>query len=282
MREDDPDPRTVPIETPHGRNLKLAIATGLTLAALVIGLLLLGPAPFFALVFVIVLVAQAEFYGAIRKAGYDPATALGLVAGGVLMVGTFTRGESAAGFVLFLTLIFSFVWFVAMDNRPDLVVNVAVTILGVAYIPLLGSFIALMVPRSDGVSVILVTVGAAAVYDVLAYAGGSRFGRRVLAPQISPNKTIEGSAIATVGLIAVGAPIVALIGPWNYWQGLIFTAAVAVVAPFGDLVESLIKRDLGVKDMGAVFPGHGGALDRVDAILFVAPVAYLSLKIFGL
>lgn len=279
-----------------GRNLKLAIATGLTLAALAFGLLALGPQAFFVLVFVMILLAQGEFYLATRKAGYDPATALGLVAGAVLLLGSFLRGEAAATLVIFLTVVFSFVWYMGSSpSRPSegeragsLMSSFGITLLGVAYIPLMGSFVALMlrmapgIDGDDGRGAVLVALGAAALYDVFAYAGGSRFGKRKLAPQISPGKTVEGALIASVGVTILAAALSPLFGPWNPVQGAVFGLAASLAAPLGDLFESLMKRDLGIKDMGSVFPGHGGALDRFDAILFTAPVAYLTLRLFGL
>jgi len=265
------------------RNVRLAVATGLLLAALVLGLLYLGAAPFFALALLILLIAQGEFYLAARQAGHSPATALGLVGGALLLLGVFFKDESAAGIVLFLTLVFCFIWYLAMESRANLVTNIGVTILGLAYVPLLGSFVALMLSRPhDGRAVTIVAVGGAALYDVYAYAAGSRFGKTALAPAISPNKTREGALIATAGLLVTSALAAPLIGPWNVPQALVLGMLISVSAPMGDLFESLLKRGFGIKDMSAILPGHGGALDRIDAMLFTAPTVYFSLRLFGL
>lgn len=279
----DAPPTVIQPARKAGRNLKLAIATGLTLAALVIGLLYLGPPYFFALAFVVILIAQGEFYSATRKAGYDPATALGLVAGAVMLAGVFFKGPQAAGLVLFLSLTFCFVWYIAHESRDGVIVNIGVTMLGIAYIPMLGSFAGLLARRpGDSLGVTLTMIGAAAFYDIFAYAGGSRFGKTPLAPAVSPKKTREGALIATVGIIVMAALVAPLLGPWSPAQGALLGVLVAATAPLGDLFESMIKRDLGIKDMGAIFPGHGGALDRIDAILFTAPAIYISLAIHGL
>lgn len=265
-----------------GRNLELAILTGVTLGALVVGLLYLGSEAFFGLAVIVIVLAQAEFYRAARGGGHNPAAALGLVAGAVLLLGVFVRGEPAAGIILSVTLAGCFLWYMSLETRTAMVTNVAVTMLGVAYIPLLGSYVGLLALRPDGRGVTIVAIGGAAVYDIFAYAGGSKLGRHPMAPSISPNKTWEGAAVATlatVGLMALAAP---RLGPWSITQAAILGAAIAVVAPLGDLVESAIKRDLKIKDMGTIFPGHGGALDRIDAILFTAPTVYLSLKVFGI
>lgn len=285
MAEQDRDPpegTEAVAESRRGRNLKAAIAAGLVLAALALGLLYLGEAPFFALAVILILIAQGEFYLAVRRGGYEPATALGLVAGAILLIGSFVRGETAAALVLLLVIVFSFVWYLAAEQRARVAVSVAITLLGVAYVPLLGSFAALILRRSDGRGIIIAVMGAAAIYDVIAYAGGSRFGKRRLAPRISPSKTVEGAAAASAGVMVLAVILGPVLGPWSWWQALTFGALIGVTAPIGDLVESLIKRDLGIKDMGAIIPGHGGAMDRLDAILFSAPAAYLTLRVFGL
>ncbi|MGH2773224.1 MAG: phosphatidate cytidylyltransferase [Actinomycetota bacterium] len=267
---------------PGKRNLRLAVATGITLGALVAGLLYLGPPAFFGLAFVVILIAQGEFYLATRKAGMAPAAALGLVAGGILMLGVFYRGEAAAGIVVFLAVVSSFVWFLALPPAARGITNITTTIFGIAYIPFLGSFAALLAARPhDGRGVTIVALAATVMYDVLAYAGGSRFGRTPLAPRISPNKTVQGAAIATGGLVALMVLIAPALGPWSRWESLVLGLVIAGMAPAGDLFESMLKRDLGIKDMGTIFPGHGGALDRIDAMLFVVPAVYFSLKVFG-
>lgn len=265
-----------------GRNLKLATLTGVTLGALVMGLLYLGAEAFFGLAVVVVMLAQTEFYRATRTAGHKPATALGLVGGAVVLVGVFLRGESAAGLALTATMGACFIWFMSMQTRKDVMTNMAITMLGVVYIPLLGSFIGLLAVRPDGRGLTIVAIGAAAVYDIFAYAGGSKLGRHPMAPSISPNKTWEGAIVATIFTVGIMVYVAPRLGPWSMTQAAVLGAAIAVAAPMGDLVESLIKRDLGIKDMGTIFPGHGGALDRIDAILLTAPTVYLSLHVFGL
>ena len=265
-----------------GRDLKRAIVTGVTLAGLVVGLLYLGAGPFFGLAFVVILIAQYEFYRATIKAGHDPALSLGMVAGATLLLGVFTRGEAAAGLVLFLTIVFTIVWYLAHERHDDFVTDISITLLGVAYVPLLGSFVGLLAARSDGRGVVIAAIGAAVVYDIFAYAGGSRFGKTPIAPTISPKKTREGAAIATIGTMIAVSLVAPLLGPWSNLQAALFALLVCIVAPLGDLLESMIKRSLAIKDMGSIFPGHGGAFDRIDSLIFVVPVAYLSLRVFGL
>ena len=306
MRSEDPpqgEPRAGQGGGHGGRNLKLAILTGVVLAGAVVGLLAVDLRAFFALAAVVMLVGQGELYVAARKAGGEPATALGLVAGAMLLAGVFLRGEQAAGLILFLTLLLSFVWYLAPHvgaapghhtrRRPvqpgrggrrvgDPVGEIAITVLGVAYVPLLGSFAGLLARRPDGRGVIVAMILATVVYDVAAYAGGSRFGRHRLAPAISPNKSVEGAACATLATLVAGTATALVLGPWSFGQAGVFALLVCVAAPLGDLVESMVKRDFGIKDMGTILPGHGGILDRIDALLFVAPATYLSLRAFGI
>jgi len=275
-----PKPGTPP-QKGGGRNLKLAILTGVTLAALVVGLLFVGAQAFFGLAIVVIMLGQAEFYRATRNAGHNPATALGLIGGAVILIGVFLNGPAAAGLALFATLAACFIWYMSFPSRVNVVSNVAITMMGIVYIPLLGSFVGLLSRRPDGRGVTIAAIGAAAVYDIFAYAGGSKLGRHPMAPSVSPNKSWEGAAVATVAIVLVALFAGPALGPWTAGQAALLGLAVAVVAPLGDLAESLIKRDLGIKDMGTIFPGHGGALDRIDAILFVAPTVWLSLQLFG-
>jgi phosphatidate cytidylyltransferase len=267
---------------PGGRNVKVAILSGVGLAGLVGGLLYIGTTAFFGFALVVIMLAQAEFYRAARRAGHHPAPALGLVAGVLILMEVFTNDQSAAALVLFATLACSFLWYMGFESRHNLLINVGITMFGIVYIPLLGSFVGLLLSRPDGAEVTIVTLAAVAVYDICAYAGGSMFGRRPMAPSISPNKTWEGALMGTVGTVVVILALAPLLGPWNLGQAAILGGLISVVAPVGDLVESMIKRDFGIKDMGSILPGHGGALDRIDAMLVAVPTSYLCLGLFGL
>jgi phosphatidate cytidylyltransferase len=122
-------------------------------------------------------------------------------------------------------------------------------------------------------------LGLAVLYDVIAYAVGTLWGNRPLAPSISPNKSWEGVIGATLGILIVSLAIVPAIEPFTSSRAVGLALVIAVVAALGDLVESAIKRDLGVKDMGTILPGHGGILDRIDALLFAFPAAYYFLQL---
>jgi phosphatidate cytidylyltransferase len=263
-------------------DLKARILTGGVLVVVAGTLAYLGSSALFGLLLALVLVAQGEFYLAVRKAGHRPATSLGLVAGATLLIAAYRRGVGSVPVVLFLTLALAFVWHAWGRGKDKALADLAVTILGVAYVPLLASFAAAALSRHDGRAVVLATIGAAAAYDIFAYLGGRTWGRRPLAPRISPGKTQEGALIASAGVIVATGLLAPLVGPWNIAEAATLGALVCIVAPLGDLFESVLKRDLGLKDMGTILPGHGGVLDRIDAILFCVPASYLSLRLFNL
>jgi phosphatidate cytidylyltransferase len=268
-----------------GRNLPAAVLSAVILAA--VGLTLLAWRPsIFALVVVgpIVLVAQAELYRGMQRRGYQPATALGLVMGGLTLAGAYWRGEQAMLLFTALTVVLSFLWFLVVPPRlrEQALTNMGVTVLGVAYVPLLAGYILVILSQANqGRAIMLAVLALTFLYDVSAFIVGSNWGSRPLAPSISPKKTWEGLLGATVitAIVAVAVLPVA-IGVFSITRAVGLFVVVAVFAPLGDLAESSIKRDLGIKDMGTILPGHGGALDRIDSILFVAPMAFYFLRLF--
>ena len=260
------------------RNLPLAIGVGVGLAVAAIVAMTIGPGFGVAFATMIVTLCAAELFGALRKAGRQPATLLGLVATAALVTAAYWKGEPALPLVLTLTVVFTLLWYLVGVSRASPTVNAAVTILTVAYVGLFGSFAALMLRLPNGTGILLGTLLAVVANDVGALFAGRRFGRRPMAAAISPNKTIEGALGGALASIVVSYLVLDLIGlhPWEAKAGsaLALGLLVAVLAPVGDLVESMLKRDLAVKDMGSILPGHGGLIDRFDAILFVLPAAY--------
>jgi phosphatidate cytidylyltransferase len=159
--------------------------------------------------------------------------------------------------------------------------NVGLTVLGIAWIPMFAGYILPVLELEDGRALVLSILGLTVAYDASAFAVGYFWGSRPLAPTVSPKKSWEGAIGATLVVIAVAvgivAPSVGLLDTIPKAVGL--AVVVAFFAPLGDLSESLVKRDLGIKDMGSVLPGHGGILDRIDGMLFVVPAAFLYLRL---
>lgn len=273
------EPEEQPGEHRGGRNLPVAIATGLVLAGLIFLTLLTSRIAWFLLVSAAVLLAQVEFYRVLRGKGYRPAETLGIAGGALLLVGTLQRGPAALSFGLVMVALASFLWFLVDPHRERVVQSLGVTLLGVIYVPFLGAHVQLMRDLPGGIEITIAYIGLTAFYDIAAYASGSFFGKRPMAPTISPKKSWEGAIGATLFIFVLALLIGPLFDPFDAAAAAMVAAAVAVLAPIGDLAESLIKRDLGVKDMGALLPGHGGMLDRIDALLLVAPAFYWIIRV---
>lgn len=257
-------------------SLTTRVVTGLVAAALAVVAFANGPVWLMALAVVILVGAAMEYFDGVRAAGFRPATALGIVTVVGLVLGAYARGETAIPIVLSIAVIFTFLWFISGIVKASPTANIAVTLLGITWIGVFGSFAALLLrePNRHGVAFLGGAVLVVVAYDTAAYLGGSLFGRRKLAPSVSPSKTVEGAIIGTIAACLMGLIGLPFVHPWGVLDGLLFGIAVAVVAPIGDLAESVIKRDIGVKDMGRILPGHGGILDRFDAFLMVLPVTY--------
>jgi phosphatidate cytidylyltransferase len=147
--------------------------------------------------------------------------------------------------------------------------------MGFVYVGVLGAFAGLLLSYQNGVGLILGVAICVVAYDVVGYVIGSQFGKARVAPMVSPNKTVEGLVAGMVASIVFALVIVNRITPWNdIGDALALGVVVAIAAPLGDLCQSMLKRDLGIKDFGAILPGHGGVLDRFDAILFCLPAVY--------
>jgi phosphatidate cytidylyltransferase len=265
-----------------GRNLPAAVLTAAVLAAVTLISLALSKGLFAIVAGAVVLLGQAELYATMQRKGHQPATALGLVIGGFTLAGAYLKGEQAMAFFLVLGLMLSFLWYMAAvpKAREGAVEHIGSTMLGVLYVPFLAGFILVTLAQAEsGRALMLAVLGLTFVYDIAAFGFGWYGGRRPLAPTISPKKSWEGLFGATVVTFALAVAILPSIDPLDVLKSVGLAIIVAVFAPLGDLAESAIKRDLGVKDMGSVLPGHGGVLDRIDSVLFVAPAAFYYLRL---
>ncbi|HET9556816.1 MAG TPA: phosphatidate cytidylyltransferase [Actinomycetota bacterium] len=266
-----------------GRNLPVAIITGLLLAGVLITTLVLSRPVFVAFLLGIVTLALLELLAVLRARATRPARPVVLAMGALLVVGAYLEGPAALSFGLLVTILAAFGWYLVDRGRTEVTRNVAATVFAVVYVPFMAAHLSLVVGRADHyVGAMLGYAALVVVYDTAAYATGATLGRHPIAPQVSPNKSWEGALGASVACLAAGAFLLPLWEPWTLASGLVLAGATCVVAPLGDLSESMLKRDLAVKDMGSILPGHGGMLDRVDALLFMAPVLYYVLAAFDL
>lgn len=262
------------------------IGTAIVLSGVAILCLAISKLLSLILITVVLLLAASEFFGSLRKVGYQPATLLGILGVVAMPLSVYWRGEGAIGLVLFLSLLAGILWYLLGVGGSRPVPNLAVVILGIVYIGVLGSFGVLLLDSPEGRGLLFAAILLGAGYDIGGYFIGRALGRSPLT-KISPNKTLEGllgGAISTVGV----SVLISLfdVGPFDgdpfgFSDALIIGIVVAFVAPIGDLAESLIKRDLRIKDMGTSLPGHGGILDRCDALLFVLPTVYFMIRILA-
>ncbi|MCN0179455.1 phosphatidate cytidylyltransferase [Salinispora arenicola] len=261
-----------------GRNLPAAIGVGVALGLLIVVPLFLYPPAFLVVIAAALAVGCWEMTRAVGRAGVHPPL-VPLVAGSVLTAGlAWFAGPDALTLGLVVTVLGALLWRLGdglAGFRRD---AVGATLIAV-YVPFLGGFAALMAALDDGPQRVLVTLVAVVLSDTGGYAAGANFGRHPMAPTISPKKSWEGLA-GSLGAAAFGsALLIWLLLDVAPWWGALFGVAVSAAAVLGDLAESMIKRDLGVKDMSTLLPGHGGLMDRLDSVLFALPTAYLLLAI---
>jgi phosphatidate cytidylyltransferase len=172
-----------------------------------------------------------------------------------------------------------------VDRRAEPVRSVAATLFVFCWVGVFGSFAAALLapslfPERTGIAYLLGALIAAVAYDVGALGTGAWLGRHPMS-RVSPGKTWEGALGGAVAAVVFAVAVVRLVHPWTLGEAAVLGVVVAVVSPIGDLAESLVKRQLGLKDMGRILPGHGGLLDRVDGLLFVLPATYYLVRAFG-
>ena len=269
-----------------GRDMTMAVVTGVGLGALALAAFKIGTDATVALVTILLVLAAAEFFMALRRAGYQPAALLGVVAVGALNLAAYWRFEAAVPLVLAITVLFSLFWYLTGVDRQAPLLNVSVTLFGVLYVGLLGSFAGLMLTDPNGIGMLLAAVLCTVGYDTGGLVVGRMFGRSPLTA-FSPNKTTEGLIGGMAVSFGIAVLVVGRITPFGQDPGTLGSAfvlgvVVALAAPLGDLCESMVKRDLGLKDMGTILPGHGGLMDRFDALLFVLPATYYTARLMDL
>jgi len=269
----------------EGRDIRTAALYGGGIALAAAICFVLGNFATTVFVAAILFLSAGEFFGAVRKKGFAPLVPLGLAAVVALPFAALSKGEAGIPLVLFLTIVVSAVWYIAGVAEEHPLANIGITMLGVVYIGVLGSFAVLFMKfplgiaglpadaPHQGISLLLLAVIATVGYDLAGFTIGRKVGKRPLS-KVSPNKTIEGllagCGVSILSVLAFGS----VFGPLKGTNLLIFAAACAAIAPIGDLTESLMKRDLGIKDFSNMIPGHGGVLDRFDGLFFVLPTAY--------
>ena len=274
--EQPPPPKT----SRAGRNLPAAIGVGIGLGAVVVATLFVYRPSFAVLVGLVLLYGSYELSHAMRAGGIR-ITLTPIMAGGIaVLVAAWERGPTGLVIAVLVTIVAVFVWRVA-DGAQGYARDAAASTFVVLYLPTLAGFALLLAHPDDGAARVLAFVATVVCSDTGGYAAGVLFGRHPLAPIVSKAKTWEGFVGSVAACVAAGILFLTLTFHAPWWHGLLFGLGIVVTATLGDLGESMIKRDLGIKDMGRLLPGHGGIMDRLDSLLPCAAVAYLLLSTFA-
>ena len=282
------DATNIKIEERTGRNLPLAILIGVGLGLGLVFSLIFVKELFMVFAGALIGFTVFELASALRFAGRDVPRWPTVIAGVVTVPAAFYLGDQGRWLVTLAGILFVTLWRIAELARPshrasarDLLADVAAGAFIQAYVPFLGGFAVLLASKNGGEWWTLASLVLVVVVDIGAYASGLSFGKHPMAPRISPKKTWEGFAGSVIVALIAGVllSVFMLREPW--WFGFIFGAVIVFTATIGDLTESLIKRDLGIKDISTWLPGHGGFLDRLDSILPSAVVAYVLFMIFA-
>ncbi|MEO7269754.1 MAG: phosphatidate cytidylyltransferase [Knoellia sp.] len=268
--------RSAPKTPKAGRNLPAAIGVGVGLAAVVLASLLIRREAFLVVLVVAMAIGAWEMRRAVRQAGIEVPLVPVVIGSASMVLSAFFRGPEALFLTFGLTCVGILVWRVA-DGLDGAIRDIGGALFVALYPCFLGGFAALLLSADDGhlriIYFVLVTVAS----DIGGYAFGVVLGKHPMAPSLSPKKSWEGFAGSAFTCAVVGAVGIATLLDGTWWMGAVIGGVVAATATIGDLIESSIKRDLGVKDMGTLLPGHGGLMDRLDSLVVCIPVVWALL-----
>ncbi|TDO34228.1 phosphatidate cytidylyltransferase [Kribbella sp. VKM Ac-2527] len=268
-----------PAPSRAGRNLPAAIAVGVSLGVIIVGSLFWQKVLFVFVVLATVLVAVEEMIRALRAGGASIPRIPLLAGTTAMLMAAYFGGPMALLVALALTVLATLVWRMPAGSI-GFVRDVSAGVFLIGYVPMLAGFAILLVqPDADGPQRVVTFFLVVVASDVGGYAVGTLFGKHPMAPTISPKKSWEGFTGSTLACIGAGIGSVVWLLDGNWWVGAIVGAVAVLTATAGDLGESMIKRDLGIKDMSNLLPGHGGVMDRLDSLLATAPAVWLLLHL---
>lgn len=263
-----------------GRDLRAAIGVGATLGALVLGTLLTNKVSFLVLVMLAIAAGVWEMRSALRHVGVAAPLLPPLVGSVAMLWAAYVHGPAGLMLAWALTSAAVMLW-----RGAGALEGAARDVLGgifvATYPALLAGFAILLLAGQDGVERVLVFVFVTVASDTGGYIAGVLFGKHPLAPTISPKKSWEGFAGSVILCVVAGSLSLHFLLGHDWWVGLLLGVGAAVAATIGDLMESLIKRDLGIKDMSNLLPGHGGVMDRLDSLIVVAPMVWAVLALLA-
>jgi phosphatidate cytidylyltransferase len=277
---DDAPPKAKGVTT--GRNLPAAIGVGVALVGGALITLFTVKATFLIYMGLALGIGLHELDGALRTRQIRIPVIPVLLGGAAMVTSAYWAAGGAVAASFALTLIAVLGWRL-FGGAEGYVKDVTGAIFATAYLALPGATVAAMLAAADGPKRVLTFVVLTIGSDIGGYFAGITLGRggaHKMAPSISPKKTWEGLAGSALTVVVAGVVLVPVLLHGHWWQGAIVGAAAVAAAVLGDLAESMIKRDLGIKDMGSLLPGHGGVLDRLDSLVICAPVVWLLLAVF--
>ncbi len=285
-----PPPPAVPVAGPGtgvvqgkggraGRDLPAAIAVGLGLVALIVVPLFIERAAFAVILALVIGIAVHELTVALRGTGVDPPLVPLLVGSAATVLGAYWGGADAALGCFLVSGLVVLAWRLVLPGSGAPTRDAAAGMLVLGYCGFLASFCALLTAPADGPRRVLAFIATVVFSDIGGYVVGVLTGgRHKLAPGISPGKSWEGLGGSIASCVLVGVGCMTLLLHRGAWTGVVLGVALAATAVLGDLGESALKRDIGIKDMGTLLPGHGGILDRLDSLLASAPVAWIVIS----
>jgi phosphatidate cytidylyltransferase len=286
----DSEAPPTPRKSRAGRDLPAAIAVGLILFGLVVVTLAWFPPGFIALLVILTSLGAIEVHHALRRVGMRSVIVPVVVGNVVIIAGSYAAAvlqpvtQIPWHLVLLgclgLTVLLALIWRM-FSGSEGYARDSAASLFIISYIPLLASFVGLILAQQHGVAKVVAVFLCITGSDTGGYAAGASLGRHPMAPTISPKKTWEGMAgsVVLASVVAVLQFVFVMHQPW--WQGVVLAVVVVIFGTAGDLIESMIKRDVGIKDMSSFLPGHGGVMDRLDSTLVAAPAAWLLFTLAG-
>ncbi|MEV0049272.1 phosphatidate cytidylyltransferase [Saccharopolyspora shandongensis] len=275
MSADSPDPPSRPFRA--GRDLRAAIGVGVVLGAAIILSLLMVRFVFIGIVAAAVAVSTVELANAFKRGADIRISLIPVLVGGQAMLWLSWPFGLRGTLVAFVITVLACLAWRFRHGVDGYVRDVTASVFTAAYVPLFAAFAAMLVRPEDGAFRALCFMIGVVASDTGGYAFGVLFGKHPMAPNISPKKSWEGFGGSMLVGVVAGVLSVTLMLDGQWWQGALFGAALVCTATLGDLMESLIKRDLGIKDMGNLLPGHGGLMDRMDSLLPSAVAAWMML-----
>ncbi|CAN5457175.1 hypothetical protein BH23ACT6_BH23ACT6_00450 [soil metagenome] len=262
-----------------GRDLQAAIGVGVLLGAIVLLSLVFWKPLFIIVVAIGITLGVWELMEALRAGRINAPVVPTLLPAAALVPVAYLYGPRGLAVGFALSCVAILVWRAAQGAEDAAIRDIAGGVFITAYVPLMAGLAALLVAEPDGVARILVFILVTIVSDIGGYAVGASLGKHPMAPSLSPKKSWEGFAGSVASCVLTGVLAVTLLLDGAWWVGVILGAAVACFATMGDLAESTLKRDLGIKDMGSMLPGHGGLMDRLDSLVMTIPVTFAVLSL---